>query len=70
MEKNDSVQAPPTSTGESPAAQVVASPSTGVASPAVAVQPRTESMGDEVGSFLGARYELISQLRSFLLLSV
>ena len=60
MEKNDNVQAPPTSTGESPAAQVVASPSVGAASPPVAVQPRTESMGDEVGSFLGARYEHIS----------
>jgi hypothetical protein len=73
MDKNDNVQAPP-STGEPPAVGVqspatsgvsnTGTPSTALGNPGFLqnIQQRLDSMGDDAGSFLVGRYE---KLRSF-----
>jgi hypothetical protein len=58
MDKNDNVQPPPTSTGETPATGATGTPSAALGTPGFlqSIQRQFESMGDDAGSFLVGRY--------------
>ena len=58
MDKNDNVQPPPTSTGETSATGATGTPSAALGTPGFlqSIQRQFESMGDDAGSFLVGRY--------------
>jgi hypothetical protein len=81
MDKNDNVQSPPSGTGEAPAtdaqpASTSAVSNTGTPSTALgnagflqSIQQRFDSMGDEVGSLFGGKYDSLYSFSSILILN-